>query len=78
MKTNKCRRFIITQIVTNLRTLNDPSDSSDVPTVTMLTLLIYEFKKNKGRLTSRDMMGIQNLPVLHSAYLTYERTLYIW
>lgn len=59
-------------------TLNDPSDSSDVPTATMLTLLIYEFKKNKGRLTSRDKMGIQNLPVLHSAYLNYERTVYIW
>lgn len=77
MKTNECRKIYYHTKCHEL-TLNDPSDSSDIPTVTMLTLLIYEFKKNKGRMTSRDMMGIQNLPVLHSAYLTYERTLYIW
>jgi hypothetical protein len=59
-------------------TLNDPSDSSDVPTVIMLTLLIYEFKKNKGRVTSSDKTGIQKLPVLHSPYLSYDRTLNIW
>jgi hypothetical protein len=43
----------------------------------MLTLLIYEFKNNKGRLTSSDVMGISNLHVLHSACLTYDRTPHI-
>jgi hypothetical protein len=76
MKTNKCRK-IYHHTKCHEPTLNDPSDSSDVPTVTMLTLLTYEFKKNKGRLNSRDMTGIQNLPVLHSAYLTYERTVHL-
>lgn len=77
MKTNKCRK-IYHHTKCHEPTLNDPSDSSHVPTVTMLTLLIYEFRKNEGRLTSRDKIGIQKLLVLHSAYVTYERTLYVW
>jgi len=76
MKTNKCRN-IYHHTKCHEPTLNDPSDSPDVPTVTTLTLLIYEFKKNKGRLNSRDMTGIQNVPVLHSAHLTCERTVHL-
>jgi hypothetical protein len=76
MKTNKCRK-IYQHTKCHEPILNDPNDSSDVPTVTMFTLLIYEFKKNKGQLNSRDMTGIQKLPVLHSAYLTYERTVHL-